>query len=290
MALNGQIDVVVIGFGVAGAAAALAGVDAGARVLVLESTGAPTGRGWKASRRARERAALRDAAREAGVEVRRFSRAHELVMEGDRVRGVGYAALPDGGTAAVTRRILVGLSDAAPRRAARAVARGLDRLAPSDFQVGEVACAAVVLAIHPRHWDFVGPGVWTATRWAAGSAMAAGRPAHLYLVRPEEAGESPSPELNARLWCAPRTSGPTAEQRREVCTDEATGAVHVGDDIVVRGLYAAVPQQGFESTECAYDAMRAAGRRAGRQAAGMTAETLPRTHRGQGRRALTAGG
>jgi choline dehydrogenase-like flavoprotein len=291
MSLYGQIDVVVIGFGAAGAAAAFAAAGAGARVLALDRKSALPERGWGASARARSRSALRAAAREAGVEVRPLRAAHELLMEADRVRGVGYATLPDGGTAATACRFLDAVSGSSSSGAARAVARCADRLRPSDFLVEEVGCVSVVLAMDPRHWDFVGPAVWTATKSTPDMPPTpTDRRGGLHLVGPDEPRFGPTPELRVRLWCAENGTRLTPGQRCELRTDGATGAVRVGDAAPVPGLYAAVPAGRSRNSERGWRTEPTMGMRAGRHAADMALQDAPSGQLVQAARALSVSG
>ncbi|MFC8102699.1 hypothetical protein [Streptomyces sp. NPDC057363] len=274
MSLDGQVDVVVIGFGVAGAAAALAAAGTGARVLALEQRGLVR-KDWRGpSPRVRSRSALRSAALAAGVQVRPLSRAHELLMDADNVRGVGYAALPEQGSTSVVYRWLDQLGHRATHSGARSLARMADRIWQSAFMVGEIACASVILALDPRHWDFVGPAMWTASRSVkAPKTMPTAAPTrHLRLVAPEEGEVDPTPELSARLWCAQSEAVvPTPGQRRELRVDEETGAVLIGDGAPVPGLYSAMPTEGG-GRDCGL--ALAAGTQAGRQAADSTVDAL----------------
>jgi hypothetical protein len=195
---------------------------------------------------------------------------HELVVGADQVGGIGYAALPERGATAVAYRWLDRLSDGAAHSVARALARVADRIWQSGFLVGEITCASVVLALDPRHWDFVGPAMWSATRSRkeTGTSSSAGSPRHLRLLAPEEAEVGPSPELSARLWCAGREAVALAPgQRRELRVDDATGAVLIGAEPTVSGLYSAVPTGRSTSTESDCGGALIAGTRAGRQAA-----------------------
>ncbi|MFC5746339.1 FAD-binding protein [Actinomadura rugatobispora] len=227
MPLPRNADVVVVGFGVAGAAAALAAARAGARVTVLDR-GVPTARPLALSRSARSRRALRSglqrAALAAGVAVHPRCHVHELMMDAGRVCGVGYAAPPSDGGAATARL--------------------------AETIVGEVGCSSVVLALDPRHWEFVGPAVWSAAR-ASGDADGPPPTAR------------PSPELAVRTWCAAREAGAAAASRQaELGFDAATGAVLMGAGLPVPGLYSAVGGRAADP---------AAGHRAGRGAALETA-------------------
>lgn len=278
MSLDGwvdAVDVVIIGFGVAGAAAAVAAAGTGARVLVVDRRGAPCGRNWRRSPEARTQAALRAAARAAGVEVRAHRRAHELVMDGDRVRGVGYAAPSEHKAGAVAFRCLDRL-DKSGSSSARAFARAADRVWQSDFRIGEIGCASVVLALDPCHWDFVGPAMWAAARSARGPVGMPPVSRRLRVVGAEETGAEPkaepTPELSARMWCAQRDATATVRcDQRELRVDAATGAVLVGGEPGVLGLYSAVPADGGETSgsvsASAHGRAVAAGMRAGGEAA-----------------------
>ncbi|MFJ3774589.1 hypothetical protein ACIPX0_23115 [Streptomyces sp. NPDC090075] len=239
MSLDGQVDVVVVGFGMVGAAAALAAASAGARVLALDRSGARERR-WSASPLARSRAAMRNAARVAGVEVRPLCRAHELVVEAGLVRGVGYASLPERELAAKVFRLLDRAGDWCARSVPRVLTAAGDAVWESGFRVEEVGCASVVLALDPCHWDFVGSATAAVIRSARleSDSSPTRRSRHLHLVG-DGAATPPTPELSARLWCA--EPGLTPGARGELRVDGATGAVWVGQELAVRGLYAAVP-------------------------------------------------
>lgn len=234
MSLYEHVDVVVIGFGAAGAAAALAAVDRQMRVVVVDQ-GVPADRRIGRLRRGRTRAGtstLRAAVRAAGVEVRPRCRVHELVMDAGTVRGVGYATLPPRGFATTGHDWLRRMSGLAPSPVAPMLTRAAESLWPSDVLVGEIACSAVVLALDPRHWEFVGPATWSAA-WAS---RLGDRPAP---AGAERAGVRPTPELEVRQWCAsrdPRGAVPQSELR----VDDVTGAVLVDDGLPVPGLYSAV--------------------------------------------------
>ncbi|RAY16996.1 hypothetical protein DPM19_02190 [Actinomadura craniellae] len=268
MSLNGRVDVVVIGFGVAGAAAALAAAAADARVLVLDQ-GVPAERRLLASRAARSRDALRTglraAALAAGVEVRAQFRVHELVVDAGQVSGVGYATLPPRGIAAAGHRWLQRAGDRAPAGIAPVLTRAADAVWQSVLVVGEVGCSSVVLALDPRHWEFVGPAMWTAARTGLGGGVPAAPawPRPLRAVPATETGAGPTPELAVRTWCAAReTPAFTAAGQTELRVDETTGAVLVGDDQPVPGLYSAVqPHRAGADSEPG--AVLAAGKRAG---------------------------
>lgn len=236
MSLNSHVDVVIVGFGVLGAAAALITAETGARVLALDRN-VRTGHRPLSSRAARSRdalrAELRAAAVDAGVEVRAQCRVHELAVAAGRVVGVGYATLPAEGRAAARYRRLQAMSDRAPARLAPALARAADAVWPSVFRVEEVGCSTVVLALHPRHWEFVGTAVWAAAhaRRRAQSVPAEARPAEA----------RPTPELAVRMWCATHEPvAPGMDRQGELCVDEGTGRVLVGGGHAVAGLFSAV--------------------------------------------------
>ncbi|XVQ14593.1 FAD-dependent oxidoreductase [Spirillospora sp. CA-255316] len=242
MPLPSEADVVVVGFGVAGAAAALAAARAGARVRVLDR-GVPAARRPALSRSARSRRSLRlglrRAALAAGVAVHSRCRVHELMVDAGRVRGVGYAALPPGGGAATAPRSLRHTGARAAASVAPALARAADAVWHAEAVVGEIGCSSVVLALDPRHWEFVGPAVWSAARargaWQEGAAPLRAVPRGSPDVRP-------SPELTVRTWCAAREAGAVAASRQtELGFDGPTGAVLMGDGgLPVPGLYTAV--------------------------------------------------
>ncbi|MEV6162537.1 FAD-binding protein [Streptomyces sp. NPDC052052] len=257
-----EVDVVVIGFGVAGAAAALAAATGGARVLVLDRRSALTEHARRSSSGPSACAVLRSAARAAGVTVRGACRAHELVTDVRQVRGVGYAELSARRTTAAAYRCLDRLGDL-PMRSAPVFARAADRVWQSDFLVGEVACASVVLALDPGHWDFVGPAMWAAARSARREAGPGPATRRLRVVGPGETAP-PTPELSARLWCAQRDA---AADQGELRVDDATGAVLVGGEPAVAGLYSAVPTGRPTAAPRGHRAVIAAGVRAGQGAA-----------------------
>jgi hypothetical protein len=256
-----EVDVVVIGFGVAGAAAALAAATGGARVLALDRRSSLTEHARQTLSHHGARAVMRSAARTAGVTVRAACRAHELVTDVRQVRGVGYAELATRRTTVAAYRCLDRLSDR-PSRSAAVFARAADRLWLSDFRVGEVSCAAVVLALAPRYWDFLGPAVWAAAR-SAGRTARPGPARRLRVVGPGETA-APTPELSARLWCAEQDA---TGDHSELRVDGVSGAVLVGGETAVAGLYSAVPAGGPAQAPCGYRAVIAAGVRAGQAAA-----------------------
>lgn len=237
MSLDGHADVVVIGFGVAGAAAALAAADCHRRVLVLDQS-VPTDRRFGRSRsdraRASLRARLRAKARAAGVEVHAQCRVHELVVDAGRVSGVGFATLPSQGVATTGHRWLQKTSALAPASAASLLTRAAEAMWRSRFRVGEISCSSVVLALDPRHWEFVGPAMWSAAPAPAGA-----RPPVTVPVAGADA--SPSPELTVRRWCASCAATPLVpEHQQELEVDESTGAVMLADGRTLPGLYSAV--------------------------------------------------
>ena len=275
-------DVVVVGFGVAGAAAAIEAARSGARVLVLDRRGvvvrpaaltAGTGRDAVSVRvrrrfRSRPRTAvpplstLRAEALAAGVEVRRQSAVHELVVEGGRVTGVGYAAMDMLTPSGARYWWLDRLSGWAPRVSAglaRTLRRAAEALWHDASAVGTVSASAVVLGTDQAHWDFVGPAVWAAElshRDTSGGA----RRRRLSLVA--EGTPASGPELEVRSWCTRETGTAGAvDVLSGLAVDPATGQVCVGEAGTVPGLYAAVA----ESTGS--ELLVAAGRRAGRAAA-----------------------
>ncbi|MDX6742160.1 FAD-binding protein [Actinocorallia sp. A-T 12471] len=266
MALDGHVDVVVVGFGVAGAAAALAAAHAGSRVLVLDQTPLSEYR-LTGSRRPREllRAGLRAAAREAGAEVRPRTRAHELLVAGGEVCGLGYAT-PVSRAVGARHRWLRAAANLAPRRLRPRLENAAETLWRDGFLVGEVDCSSVVLAMDAGHWDFVGPATWSAAR--AGLAAVEARPKRSRW--PELPSGDPTPELAVRAWCAEREPAPEADAHTvahtELGVDEETGAVLVGGSVPVPGLYAAVRTCHAGADDPGAHAVMTAGRRAGSSA------------------------
>ncbi|WP_304523710.1 hypothetical protein [Actinocorallia sp. API 0066] len=255
MALDGHVDVVVVGFGVAGAAAALAAAHAGARVLVLD--GAPLAEPWLHAPRAVRaavllRSGLRAAVREAGVDIRAQHRAHELVVAAGEVCGLGYAALPRRSAATVGHRWLHGLGKVAP-----ALGRAADAVWAARFDVGELACSSVVLAVDARHWEFVGPATWTAARGRLGEEHETPKRARWA----ERDAGADTPELAVRRWCADRDTVPVTRQPA-LAVDEETGAVLMGGRPAVPGLYAAHAPHRADAAPPDAHAVMAAGRRA----------------------------
>jgi len=236
MTPDADVDVVVIGFGMAGATAALSAASTGARVLALDA-GSPGPR----------RDPLRAAARAEGVQLRAPYRVHELVTEAGRVRGVGYATLPPGSLARARHQLLRRMSG---RAGAGWCGRAAESVWASRFVVGEIRCSAVVLAIDSRHWDFVGTATWSAARTAPASRT----PGWLSAV---PAAFPPTPELAARRWLAARAGSWWTPRMGELRVDALTGAVLVDEDHVVPGLYSAVPVAGDAGRDAASLAGRA---------------------------------
>ena len=254
-------DVVVVGFGLAGAAAALAAAGAGARVQVV------AGRRARARRENSARLALRAAAFEAGIAVRAPATAHELLVEGGRVVGVGYAALEAGSAAELAHRFLrraVGPARPRPRSIGTALLGVADALWERASAVGTIACSSVVLALDPSGWEFVGPAVWAACHESPGRGR---------LGLAGDASALPVPvgaELAVREWSATRAGEPgLGTAQPELRVDRVTGGVLTGDGHRVPGLYCAFPDPGDLPTADVHGVERriAAGRRAGAAAA-----------------------
>jgi hypothetical protein len=276
MPLGENFDVVVVGFGVAGALAAAAAADAGARVAVLDGHGviacrrparrrpvrapiAAAGLSRLVHRRLRSAArrtlsprAARVAALAAGVEVRPQTVVHELLVEGGQVSGVGCATMDPRTLSGARYWWLDRLRGWAPRQS-WTLGRAVNRAAESTWQkassVEEIRCSAVVLGMDRSHWDFVGPAVWAATACsgrARGVAPLRGGP-RLSAASAAVTTPAPTPELAARAWCAAQEPCATnAGGLGELVVDRASGAVSAGDERAVPGLYAAAAMPGMD--------------------------------------------
>jgi hypothetical protein len=276
-------DVVVIGFGTSGAAAALAAAQAGARVLVLEGRNVFARRRRLSSpaRRASPRGALRADALAAGVELQTGTTVHELFVDGALVTGVGHSTV-DPRTSAGARlwwlNQLRACAPRLPRRLERAANRAAESLLQQASSVGAVRCSAVVLGMDRSHWDFVGPAVWAATSSARRTRdiVSPAAPSRRLTMVPATSGPVPTPELAVRSWCAAQeASDAGARWLGELHVDRISGAVLVGDGDALPGLYAAVPDLlGWHQGDPTR--IVAAGRRAGRAAA-----AVPQPPRGQ---------
>jgi hypothetical protein len=270
MPLDRDVDVVVVGFGLAGAVASLAAAEDGARVLVLDQAVSARRRfaATCAGRFGHEGlAGVRASALAAGVEVRTGCRVHELVVTAGEISGVGYATLPSRGVTAMAHRWLRASSSLVPAAVAPPLTRAADAVWRSAFLVGEVTCSSVVLALAPRHWEFVGPAVWTAVRAAERTGKGTttsmpSRPRRLRVVPPVAAAAPAMAELPVRRWCAGQEASSACQE--ELRGDEETGAVLAGEQSVP-GLYSAVPvvASGTGGPEGAFTA----GQRAGHGAA-----------------------
>ena len=247
MSLDAEYDVLVVGFGLRGAAAALGAAEAGARVLVIDRKPLrrplrPPGRRSRHSRKY-----LRAAAVAAGVHIRGQSAAHELLVEGDMVRGVGFAALEPRTLRGISYHALdrVGAwTTGVSRTLGRAVTGAAQAAWAKGSSVEMVRCSAVLLGMDRSCWDFVGPAVW-AVMGAAGWRLEEQRPSRAHrrlslVTARDQAGACPTPELAVREWCA------TTETGRSGCLGElrvarGSGEVRVGERGAIPGLYAAVP-------------------------------------------------
>ncbi|GAA2120849.1 FAD-binding protein [Actinomadura napierensis] len=243
MGPSGRVDVVVIGSGMSGLASAVVSAKAGARVLLLDQD-VPVRRRLISSRADRSREALRAglwrAVQAVGVQVQVHCRAHELVMDGGKVSGVGYAMLPSRGAASTGYRLLRRMNAKVPERFGSVLDRAADSVWRSAFDVGEVGCLRVVLAMDPRHWEFVGPAAWAAARGLDAGAQA--QPENLRRLRaigPADGDGRRTPELAVREWCASHDAAASASLLEELSVDKTTGAVVVSEGWRVRGLYTA---------------------------------------------------
>lgn len=261
MSSHPDVDVVVIGFGVAGAAAARTAAERGASVLVIDSdaprvrrrmTSAAHGRPASGSRlglpwipRARARYEARAAALAAGARVHPRAWACELVVDGHRVVSVGYVALRSGSAEAFAYSCLSWI----PRCLGRtgmlgpAVDERVDALWREASLVESVPCSSVILAIDLPHWDFVGPALWATSRAATRRGpVSSARNAFLSII-PELSPERDLGEL--------RTAGRDSVTRLDGASDQritpylrhADRAVLTCDGLEVSGLYAAVPDE-----------------------------------------------
>jgi hypothetical protein len=272
MPIGGEVDVVVVGFGVSGAKAAAAAATSGARVVVLDRRGVIASRRrpgsassgsassgsvtfaqlvrrrlWSTVRQAfSPRLAARTAALAAGVEVRMQTVVHELLVEDGRVLGVGCATMDPRTPCGARYWWLDRLAGWAPRLSPTlggAVNRAAEALWEEAASVEEIRCSAVVLGVDRLHWDFVGPAVWAATARAGRARtvpLVQRRPLSVVSAGPTTT-PSPTPELAARAWCAAQEPSPTVtDGLAELHVDPASGAVGAGAGLAVPGLYAAV--------------------------------------------------
>jgi hypothetical protein len=291
-----EYDVVVIGFGIAGAAAAIGAAESGARVLILDRERLSAYRPVTTSRRAwrgeasvavrrrivsvrrRSRGDLRDlraAAVAAGVDVCGQSVVHELMVEGGVIRGVGYATL---NPSTIRGTFYWGLSrlgawtSAASRKIGRAVSDTAETVWQQASSVEMARCSAVVLGIDRNRWDFVGPAVWAvmgAASWWPEEQGVTGTRQRLGVVRAgEEPVSRPTPELAVRKWCATQATGRSGGLGGALRVERGSGEVHVGELGIVPALYAADPEAPELSTAVRDIAKRvAAATQAGRSAA-----------------------
>ncbi|GAB2964765.1 FAD-binding protein [Amycolatopsis acidiphila] len=246
MALTDRADVLVVGFGLAGAAAAIEAAQAGADVLVLdklplESSLAgrrPPGVGRSGGDGLR--AELRRTALENGVRVRPQATVHELLVEGRQVIGAGYGAIGPNTAEAAWHRRLYRMSLHARRTSAivrEVFTEAAERLWEESFVLGTVECAVVVVATPPSGWEFVGSSL-TPVLAAEGHAEC--------VPRPVSSGAAPL--------------HPTSVPALRV--DTATGAVISAGGWPVPGLFSATA--GFTDRWFTDAEVVAAGRRAGR--------------------------
>ncbi|MEU9269067.1 hypothetical protein AB0E04_26940 [Streptomyces sp. NPDC048251] len=316
MSLAGNVDVVVIGFGIAGATAAVEAADAGARVLALDGRGAlrphsstlhmfdrPPAFPIRLRRLPRAaqarahaaRAEARSAALAVGVRVRTSATVCELLVDGGRVSGVGYAAL-DASSATALRysclnRVAERLQSSRPGSLGRALGERAEEVWERESAVESTTCSSVVLAIDPARWDFVGPAVWATVRAAERSDSGPETPARRANPSPVGGGSeflNPAPtELTVRAWCATQSGGGTTDRLH---IGRATGAVLTGDGHRVPGLYSAVPSEraGISVTDVeTVDRKIATGRRAGRAAGTSARDARQHLSAGPGNRLET---
>ena len=291
MSFDDEYDVVVVGFGFAGAAAAIGAAEAGARVLVLDRKRPGTGprvtrpsragrtgttslatRPWIRTARGRARSELRrlrGIAVAAGVDVLRQSTAHEVLVEGDRVCGVGFATLDPRtrrGTSYSGLDRLGAWTTGVSETLGHVFTGAAEAVWQQASSVGMIRCSAIVLGMDRGRWDFVGPAVWAVMGSAGWRPEEQGRNGarRLLSVVPPSADPrpSPTPELALREWCAERETGRSGGLV-ELRVDRGSGAVHVGERGAVPGLYAATPEAadgaaaGSDAATCVPAAMRA---------------------------------
>lgn len=303
MSPAGRIDVVVIGFGIAGATAACEAARAGARVLVLDGRGSsarlhstlgildrfpglrtPFGRLPKGPR-ARVWSA-RAAALAAGAMVYTPAKVCELHVDGGRVCGVGYSALENSSVPVLAHSCLTRLAERLGGRLeslGHAVGERAEAVWERASTVESSMCSSVVLAIDPEHWEFVGSAAWASLRAAEREVTCRGRPTpHPALSAGGVAVDVPpfaTKELLVRLWCASQAGGMRAAGRQALLrVGQETGEVLIGEGHKVPGLYSAVldehAETGASETEAA-SRKAAAGRRAGLAAANCARELQP---------------